>query len=126
VIPGPSLGLAVPEETEESFAGNARIKAHAAAASAGLPVLSDDSGIMVEALDGAPGVHTADWAETPSGRNYPAAMARVHALLEARGAPLPRRAAFNCTLCLAWPDGHDEVFSGRVEGCLTWPPRGAL
>lgn len=120
------LGLAVPEETEDSFAGNARIKAHAAAEASGLPALSDDSGLCVDALDGAPGVHTADWAETPAGRDFGIAMARVQDLLDARGAPEPRRAAFVCTLCIAWPDGADALYEGRVEGRLVWPPRGEL
>ena len=118
------LGLEEPEETEDTFAGNARIKAHFAAKASGLPALSDDSGIAVDALDGAPGVYTADWAETPTGRDFPMAMKKVWNLLEAKNAPEPRAAAFNCTLCLAWPDGHDEIFEGRVEGRLVWPMRG--
>ncbi len=117
-------GLEEPEETEDTFAGNARIKAHFAAQATGLPALSDDSGITVEALDGAPGVYTADWAETPQGRDFPMAMEKVWHLLEEKGAPAPRKAAFNCTLCLAWPDGHDEVFEGRVDGQVVWPMRG--
>ena len=91
VVSAAALGLAEPVETETTFAGNARIKAHAAAAASGLPALSDDSGIMVEALDGAPGVYTADWAETPAGRDYLMAMTKVWDLLEAKNAPLPRR-----------------------------------
>ncbi|WP_133485248.1 RdgB/HAM1 family non-canonical purine NTP pyrophosphatase [Aliiroseovarius marinus] len=118
------LGLEEPEETEDTFVGNARIKAHFAAKESGLPALSDDSGIMVDALDGAPGVYTADWAETPSGRDFPMAMEKTWTLLEEKNAPLPRTARFCCTLCLAWPDGHDEVFEGKVEGSLTWPMRG--
>ncbi len=117
-------GLEEPEETEDTFAGNARIKAHFAAKATGLPALSDDSGITVEALDGAPGVYTADWAETPNGRDFPMAMEKVWSLLEEKQAPAPRNAAFNCTLCLAWPDGHDEVFEGRVDGQVVWPMRG--
>ena len=117
-------GLEEPEETEDTFAGNARIKAHFAAKATGLPALSDDSGIMVDALDGAPGVYTADWAETPNGRDFPMAMEKVWRLLEEKNAPFPRKAAFNSTLCLAWPDGHDEVFVGRVEGQVVWPMRG--
>ena len=119
-----ALGLPVPDETEETFEGNARIKAHAAARAAGLPALADDSGIAVEALDGAPGVRTADWAETPGGRDYMRAMRRAWDALEANGAPEPRRARFVCCLCLAWPDGHDEVFLGTSPGRLVWPPRG--
>ncbi|MGR3455332.1 RdgB/HAM1 family non-canonical purine NTP pyrophosphatase [Pseudooceanicola sp.] len=118
-------GLDEPEETETTFAGNARIKAHVAAKGTGLPALSDDSGIAVEALDGAPGVHTADWAETPQGRDFVMAMEKLWTKLEEIDAPAPRRAAFCCTLCLAWPDGHDEIFEGRVEGQVVWPMRGA-
>lgn len=119
-----ALGLSEPEETEDTFAGNARIKAHFAAKESGLPALSDDSGIMVDALDGAPGVYTADWAETPNGRDFPMAMEKTWALLEEKDAPFPRTARFCCTLCLAWPDGHDELFEGKVDGSLTWPMRG--
>ncbi|MEM7545702.1 MAG: RdgB/HAM1 family non-canonical purine NTP pyrophosphatase [Pseudomonadota bacterium] len=118
------MNLPEPEETEDNFAGNARIKAHAAASAAGLPALSDDSGIEVDGLDGAPGVYTADWAETPEGRDFPMAMAKVWTLLEERAAPYPRTARFVCTLCLAWPDGHDALFRGEVEGTVGWPMRG--
>lgn len=118
------LGLQEPVEDQDTFAGNARIKAHFAAKASGLPALSDDSGITVDALGGAPGVYTADWAETPNGRDFPMAMTKVWDLLEKKSAPEPRTAAFNCTLCLAWPDGHDEVFEGRVDGRLVWPMRG--
>ncbi|WP_432690149.1 RdgB/HAM1 family non-canonical purine NTP pyrophosphatase [Pseudooceanicola sp. C21-150M6] len=117
-------GLDEPEETESTFVGNARIKAHYAAKATGLPALSDDSGITVDALDGAPGVYTADWAETPNGRDFPMAMTKVWTLLEEKAAPTPRTAAFHCTLVLAWPDGHDEVFAGRVDGQVVWPMRG--
>ena len=118
--------LAEPAETETTFSGNARIKAHFAAKATGLPALSDDSGIQVDALDGAPGVFTADWAETPTGRDFPMAMAKVWNLLEKKAAPEPRTARFHCTLCLAWPDGHDELFEGDVQGRLVWPMRGDL
>ncbi|MEO1579649.1 MAG: non-canonical purine NTP pyrophosphatase, partial [Pseudomonadota bacterium] len=121
-----SFGLDEPEETEDNFAGNARIKAHYAAKGSGLPALSDDSGLDVDALDGAPGVYTADWAETPNGRDFPMAMTRVWDLLEKANAPEPRTARFRCTLCLAWPDGTDVVFDGKVEGRLVWPMRGTL
>lgn len=117
-------GLEEPAETEDTFVGNARIKAHFAAKATGLPAISDDSGITVDALDGAPGVYTADWAETPNGRDYPMAMTRVWHLLEEKNAPFPRTCAFNCTLVLAWPDGHDEVFVGKVNGQVVWPMRG--
>ena len=118
------LGLEVPEETETTFAGNARIKAHAAAGAANLPALSDDSGLAVDALGGDPGVLSADWAETPDGRDFSLAMGKVWTAIEANGAPAPHRARFCCTLCLAWPDGGDEIFEGRVDGTLVWPPRG--
>ncbi len=119
-------GLEEPEETETTFAGNARIKAHVAAKGSGLPALSDDSGIMIDALAGAPGVHTADWAETGHGRSFPMAMTRVWRELEALGAEAPRTARFCCTLCLAWPDGRDIVVEGTVPGQIVWPMRGAL
>ena len=124
VVGAGDLGLPEPEETETTFVGNARIKAHAAAQATGLPALSDDSGIEIQALNGAPGVYTADWAETPSGRDFTFAMTRAHNELEAMNAPEPRRARFCCTLVLAWPDGHDEVFEGTVEGRIVWPMRG--
>lgn len=126
VISASELGLPEPEETEDTFAGNARIKAHAAAKGADAPALSDDSGIMVDALDGAPGVYTADWAETPEGRDFPMAMTKVWNMLEDQQAPEPRTARFCCTLCLAWPDGEDLVVEGKVEGRLVWPMRGEL
>lgn len=117
-------GLPEPEETGTTFVENARIKAHAAARATGLPALADDSGIEIDALGGAPGVYTADWAETPTGRDFAMAMRRAHDELEAVGAPHPRTARFCCTLVLAWPDGHDEVFPGTVEGRVVWPMRG--
>lgn len=118
------MGLDEPEETETTFVGNARIKAHAAAKATGLPALADDSGIEVEALDGAPGVYTADWAETPRGRDFEMAMMRTWDELEAKKAPFPRKARFCCTFVLAWPDGHDEVFEGQMPGQIVWPMRG--
>jgi XTP/dITP diphosphohydrolase len=124
VISACDLGLPEPIESENTFAGNARIKAHFAACESGLPALSDDSGIQVDALSGDPGVYTADWAETPQGRDFPMAMRKVWDLLQNRNAPEPRTARFVCTLCLAWPDGHDELFEGMVEGRLVWPMRG--
>jgi len=124
IISAGELGLREPDETEDTFAGNARIKAHFSAQASGFPALSDDSGITVDALGGAPGVYTADWAETPTGRDFPMAMKKVWDLLEDKKAPEPRTAAFNCTLCMAWPDGHDEIFEGRVSGRLVWPMRG--
>ncbi len=117
--------LPEPEETEDSFIGNARIKAHAAARATGLVALADDSGLQVKALDGAPGVYTADWAETPQGRDFVMAMEKTHAKLMEADAPEPWEARFCCTLVLAWPDGHEEVFEGHAEGTLVWPRRGA-
>ncbi|MGR3460764.1 MAG: RdgB/HAM1 family non-canonical purine NTP pyrophosphatase [Roseovarius sp.] len=124
VIGAGERGLPEPEETETTFVGNARIKAHAAARVTGLPALADDSGIMIDALDGAPGVYTADWAETGSGRDFVMAMGKTHDGLRESGAPQPWTARFCCTLVLAWPDGHDEVFEGTVEGWIVWPMRG--
>lgn len=118
------MGLPEPAETEDSFVGNARIKAHAAARATGLPALADDSGICVDALGGQPGVYTADWAETPTGRDFHMAMTRTWAALEDVQAPYPRRAQFRCTLVLAWPDGEDAVFEGIVPGQIVWPMRG--
>jgi XTP/dITP diphosphohydrolase len=116
--------LPEPEETETTFVGNARIKAHAAAKATGMPALSDDSGIEVDALNGAPGVYTADWAETPNGRDFVMAMTKTHDKIIESGTPKPWTARFRATLVLAWPDGHDEVFEGKVEGTLQWPMRG--
>ena len=117
------LGLPVPAETGHLFAENAAIKAHAAAQAAGLPALADDSGICVEALDGAPGLFSADWA---MGKDFGPAMGRVERELQRRGATTPeaRRAHFVSALVLAWPDGHEELFEGRVYGTMVWPPRG--
>lgn len=118
------LGLPEPEETENTFSGNAHLKALAAAKTSGLPALSDDSGLSVDALDGAPGIHSARWAGP--GRDFAEAMEKVEAALQEKGATVPsrRRAHFVCALCLAWPDGHTVVFEGRVSGALVWPPRG--
>ncbi|WP_375567983.1 RdgB/HAM1 family non-canonical purine NTP pyrophosphatase [Seohaeicola saemankumensis] len=124
VVGAAELNLPEPDETETTFVGNARIKAHAAAQATGLPALADDSGIAIDALDGAPGVYTADWAETPNGRDFVMAMTRAHEELEAANAPQPRTARFCCTLVLAWPDGHDEVFEGVMPGKIVWPMRG--
>jgi XTP/dITP diphosphohydrolase len=125
VVSAADLGLPEPAETEATFLGNARIKAHAAALASGLPALADDSGIEVDALGGAPGVHTADWAETGQGRDFLQAMNRTHAALRASGAEEPWTARFRCTLVLAWPDGEEAAFEGRAEGRCVWPLRGA-
>jgi XTP/dITP diphosphohydrolase len=125
LVSAADLGLPPPAETETTFLGNARLKAHAAAEASGLPALGDDSGIEVDALDGAPGVFTADWAAQPSGeRDFVHAMERTWGELEHRGAAHPRTARFRCTLVLAWPDGHEEVFEGTIEGRCVWPMRG--
>lgn len=119
------LGLAEPEETGESFRANARIKAEAAARASGLPALSDDSGLVVDALEGQPGIQSARWAGPE--KDFAAAMARIERLLQERGAtePVRRRAHFVSALCVAWPDGHVEEVEGRVDGTLVWPPRGS-
>ena len=122
VVGSADLGLAEPEETGDSFAANAALKARAAARAAGLPALADDSGLCVAALGDAPGVHSARWAG--EGRDFSAAMARVERELLRCGAPPPWRAHFVCALALAWPDGRVEVFDGRVDGRLVFPPRG--
>ena len=124
VVAAGDLGLPEPAETEDSFAGNALLKARAAAAGAGLVALADDSGLCVDALGGAPGVYTADWAATPKGRDWDMAMATVEHLLAAQGPSVSRAASFVCTLALAWPDGETAVFEGRCAGSLVWPPRG--
>ncbi len=114
-----ALGLPEPEETEDSFAGNALLKARAAAAAAGLPALADDSGLAVRALGGDPGIHSARWAGPE--RDFAAAMDKVNRAL---GEAADRRAAFICALALARPGGAEAVFEGTVAGRLTWPPRG--
>jgi len=124
VVGAAEMNLPEPSETGTSFVENARIKAHAAAKATGLPALSDDSGIEIDALGGAPGVYTADWAETPNGRDFAMAMTKTVEKLTASGHPQPWVARFCCTLVLAWPDGYDEVFPGTIEGEITWPMRG--
>ena len=126
VVGAAEMGLEEPVETETSFLGNARIKARAAMEATGLPELADDSGITVDGLDGAPGVHTADWAATGNGRDFMQAMTRTWTELEARDVPEPRTAQFRATLLMLWPDGHEEVFEGVAPGRLVWPPRGQL
>jgi XTP/dITP diphosphohydrolase len=118
------LGLAEPEETGASFAANARIKAMAAAQATGKPAFADDSGLVIDALGGEPGIHSARWAGPD--KDFRGAMNRIQTLLIERGARTPeqRRAHFIAALCLAWPDGHVEEFEGRVDGVIVWPPRG--
>ena len=118
------LGIIEPQETEDTFVGNARIKAHFAAKESQVPSLADDSGITIDALNGAPGVYTADWAETSGGRDFVYAMEKTQNALAEVDATHPRSAQFRCTLVLAWPDGHDEVFEGIIAGSLVWPMRG--
>ena len=122
------LGLPEPDETGTSFVENARIKAHAAAAASGALSLADDSGLCVDALNGDPGVYTANWAGSASngGRDYMVGMRRVEDSLQAAGAasPAKRRGSFRATLCLAHPDGRDAIFEGQVDGTMVWPPRG--
>jgi len=118
------LGLAEPAETGMTFAENARIKASAAARTSGKPAFADDSGLVVDALGGEPGIHSARWAGPD--KDFRAAMNRIQTLLIERGAKTleQRRAHFIAALCLAWPDGHVEDFEGRVDGVVVWPPRG--
>jgi XTP/dITP diphosphohydrolase len=121
------LNFAEPDETGTTFEENATIKAVASARASGLPALSDDSGLMVDELGGEPGVYTANWAETGDGtRDFGMAMRKVETALEKAGAVSADRrgARFVSVLCLAWPDGHTELFRGEVEGTVVWPPRG--
>jgi XTP/dITP diphosphohydrolase len=118
------LNLPEPEETGTSFAANARLKAEAAANASGLPAFADDSGLVVDALDGAPGIYSARWAgET---KDFTTAMTRIERLLQERGATAPeqRTAHFVSALCVAWPDDHLEEVEARADGTLVWPPRG--
>jgi XTP/dITP diphosphohydrolase len=118
------LGLKEPDETGMTFGDNARIKAQAAAAATGLPAFADDSGLAVDALGGAPGIHSARWAGPE--RNFLEAMETIEEKLRERSAAAPasRQAHFVSALCVAWPDGHTEEFEARVDGVLVWPPRG--
>jgi len=126
LISAKDLDLREPEETGTTFVENARLKAHAAASAAGMVALADDSGLCVDALNGEPGVYTADWAATTNGRDYQMAMRRVEDRLQATGANSPglRKGSFNATLCLAHPDGRDDLYVGQVSGTMVWPPRG--
>jgi XTP/dITP diphosphohydrolase len=118
------LGLGEPDETGDSFTANARIKATAAAMAARLPAFADDSGLAVDALEGAPGIYSARWAG--ANKDFAAAMARIERLLQERGATeaAQRKAHFVSALCVAWPDGHIEEVEARADGTLVWPPRG--
>jgi XTP/dITP diphosphohydrolase len=126
-----SLGLPEPAETGTTFVQNALLKAHAAAEASGMAALADDSGLSVAALDGRPGVYTADWAERQwfegePGRDWYMAMGKVEGMLAAKGPDAPRDAWFSCVLAIAWPDGEQAIYEGRVDGKVTWPPRGTL
>ena len=123
VVSAGALGLSEPIEDGDSFAANAKIKALASAKASGLPALSDDSGLAVDTLNGAPGIYAANWAESPDldGRDFDMAMWRVN---EELGNSLNRKARFICALCLAYPDGSTHVYEGKVEGDIIWPPRG--
>ena len=124
-----SLGLPEPAETGTTFVENALIKARAAAEAAQIPALADDSGLSVAALDGRPGVYTADWAERQwfegkAGRDWFMAMGKVEGMLQALGSDADRACWFSCVLAIAWPDGEHAVYEGRVDGTFSWPPRG--
>ncbi len=126
-----SLGLPEPAETGATFVQNALLKARAAAEGSGIVALADDSGLSVSALDGRPGVYTADWAERQwfegePGRDWYMAMGKVEGMLTHKGANVDRTCAFHCVLALAWPDGESAVYEGDAKGTLTWPPRGQL
>lgn len=132
-----SLGLPEPAETGTTFVENALIKARASAEASGIVSLADDSGLSVSALDGRPGVYTADWAERQwfeerpgpggkPGRDWYMAMGKVEGMLCETGPDTPRDAWFSCVLALAWPDGETAVYEGRIDGTLTWPPRGTM
>ena len=118
------LNLFEPAETGASFRDNARIKAQAAAIASGLPAFADDSGLAVDALGGAPGIHSARWAGDD--KNFMRAMQTIESMLQDHGADRPalRTAQFVSALCVAWPDGHVEEFEATVDGTLMWPPRG--
>jgi XTP/dITP diphosphohydrolase len=124
LVSAKELDLPEPDETGTTFFFNAELKSMSAADLSGLPAIADDSGICVEALGGEPGVYTANWAETPAGRDWTLAMSRVQEKLEALGPETGRSAHFVCVLSVAWPDGHVENFEGRVDGTLVWPVRG--
>jgi len=121
IVTAGSLGLAEPDETETTFAGNALLKARAAAEASGLVALADDSGLSVKALDGAPGIYSARWAGPA--KDFAEAMRKVEERLEEAGAD-DHSASFTCALAVAWPDGPAVVVEGRVDGVLTFPPRG--
>jgi XTP/dITP diphosphohydrolase len=124
IVPAGALGLSEPEETGDTFAANAELKARAAAEASKLPAIADDSGLCIDALQGGPGIYSARWAGP--NKDFAIAMRKVEEKLAAKGALASneRRAHFVSALAVAWPDGHVETFEGRVDGVLTWPPRG--
>lgn len=124
LVSAKELDLPEPEETGTTFFFNAELKAMSAADLSGLPAIADDSGLCVEALNGDPGVYTANWAETENGRDWMLAMTKVEDALALLGPDASRSAYFACVLSVVWPDGHVESFEGRVDGHLVWPPRG--
>lgn len=126
IVSAAELDLPEPVENGTTFFANAELKARSAADLSGFVALADDSGLCVDALGGDPGVYTADWAETPTGRDWSLAMRKVEDALAAKGPDASRTAHFVCVLALAWPDGHVEWFEGRAEGALVWPPRGTV
>lgn len=126
IVSAAELNLPEPEETGTTFEENARIKALAAAQASGLPALSDDSGLCVDALDGKPGIHSARWAGPE--KDFALAMRNVEEAMQAAGAAsaAQRTGRFVAVLCLAWPDGHAVEFRGEIEGTMVWPPRGGM
>ena len=124
ILSSKDFNLAEPLETENTFKGNARIKAHFASRNTGLIALSDDSGIEVKVLNGAPGVFTADWAQTDKGRDFKRAMTKLWSAIKHTKSSGPYFAQFCCSLVMAWPDGHEEVFEGVIKGKIVWPMRG--
>ena len=124
VFSAAELKLPVPDETENTFTGNAALKARTAALASGKIALADDSGLCVDALGGDPGVYSANWAEVGDRRDFGLAMKKVHERLEAIKAG-DRKAHFHCALVMAWPDGHCEAVEGTVDGKIVWPPRGS-
>ena len=124
LISAGELGLPEPEETGTTYVENALLKAYASMQGSGMVALADDSGLCVDALGGDPGVYTADWAETPNGRDWSMAMQKVETAVSMLGPNVDRSAHFVSTLALVWPDGEEAVFEGRVSGHISWPPRG--
>ncbi len=125
IMSSKDLNLSEPKEIENSFLGNARIKSRSSCQASNLPSLADDSGIEVHALNNQPGVHTADWAETKTGRDFKKAMNLLWTKLTLTKKQKPFTAEFCCTLVLTFPNGEEKIFEGRVTGEIVWPIRGA-